>query len=175
MLAGYLIVFAASAVALHASPLEPSLIEMANATILPAMTLEEKTIADADSAAADSAVAKLEKARDEAWHHARGNLAVASSPPIRSSAVFAMLSSETDKFAQLENSITTAKNVAAHKRRIAELAGSAWDALESKRLKKLRLQAAEAGLIAARAADAKAVSDEAELLREYALEKSRVL
>ena len=53
-----------------------------------------------------------------------------------------MLSSETDKLAQLEGAIKQAKAVAAHKRRIADLAGGAWDALESKRLKLLRLQAA---------------------------------
>lgn len=56
---------------------------------------------------------------------------------------------------------------------MAELSGGAWDALESKRLKLLRLQASEANLIAARAAEAKASEDEAELLRELALEKTR--
>ena len=54
----------------------------------PAMTLEDKQVAEADSAAADKRVTVLEKERDEAWHASRGDLALASSPPIRSSAVF---------------------------------------------------------------------------------------
>ena len=92
--------FAAVAVvtALSTSSLEPGSGDGAYV----AMTLEEKQVADAMSDAADSRVAHLEKARDEAWHNSRGSLAVASNPPIRSSAMFAMLSAETDKFAQLE-------------------------------------------------------------------------
>ena len=97
------------------------------------------------------------------------------STPASAGAVFSLLSAETDKFAQLEAAITQAKAVASHKRRVAELAGGAWDALESKRLKKLRLEAAEAALIAARAAEAKAKSNEKELLRELATERARVL
>jgi hypothetical protein len=104
---------------------------------------------------------------------ARGNLAVASSPPIRSSSVHAMLAAETDKFAQLEAAIKAAKDAVAHKRRIAELAGGAWDAHESGKLKKLRLAAAEAGLASAKQAVAKAAAQEAEMLRELAIERNR--
>lgn len=76
-------------------------VEMVNSTstLNTGMTLDDKQAAEADSAAADTRVSHLEKSRDEAWHNARGNLAVASSPPIRSSAVFALLSTETERFA----------------------------------------------------------------------------
>ena len=194
---------AARATPLGALSSDEGTVNASNATRqFPPMTLEEKQAADAASAAADNRVTHLEKERDEAWQHSRGNLAVMSSPPVRSASVFALLSAETDKFAvsvppaksnahrplsrriadlpscpwqQLEGAIKQAKDVAAHKRRVAELAGGAWDALESKRLKLLRLQAAEAGLAAARAAEAKARADEAELLRELALERARDL
>ena len=172
----------ALATGLHANALEPLATEEAempmenvstNATTrLPPMTLEQKQVADAASSSADQRVTVLEKARDEAWQHARGNLAVASSPPIRSSAVFALLSAETEKFAQLEGAITNAKDEAARKRRMADLSGGAWDALESKRLALLRLQAADAGLTAARLAESKARSNEAELLSELELMKA---
>ena len=103
---------------------------------------------------------------------------------------------------RLESAITAAKAEAQHKRRIAELAGGAWDALESKRLKlsaacrleprtrerplvtlfaggrnprSLRLEAAQAGLAAASIAEEKARADEKELLRELAIERARVL
>ena len=139
------------------------------------MTLDEKIEAETESVEADNHVSALEKSRDEAWHNARGTLALASSPPIRSSGVFSLLSAETDRFGQLEASIKQAKDEASHKRRVAELAGNAWDAQESQRLKLLRLEAAEAGLVAARQAEAKAREDEAELLHELALEKAGVV
>ena len=137
------------------------------------MTLDEKQTYEAASAAADKRVTSLEKDRDVAWHLARGNLALASNPPIRSSKVFEFMKSETDKFAQLEAAITQAKAEAAHKRRISDLAGGAWDSLESKKLKGLRLDAAKLGLTAAIAAEAKARADEEEMLRELAIEKQR--
>ena len=77
------------------------------------MTLDEKQTYEAASAAADKRVTSLEKDRDVAWHLARGNLALASNPPIRSSKVFEFMKSETDKFAQLEAAITQAKAEAA--------------------------------------------------------------
>ena len=86
-----------------------------------------------------------------------------------------LLRQETDKFAQLEASIKAAKADAFHKRRIAELSGGAWDGLENMRLKKLRLKTANAGLTAAIAAEKKARTDEAEYMRELAIEKNRVL
>ena len=150
-------------------------IEMVNSTSVPSLTLDEKIEAETESVAADNHVSSLEKNRDEAWHNARGTLALASSPPIRSEGVFSLLSAETDRFAQLEASIKQAKAESTHKRRLAELAGSAWDAQESQRLKALRLEAAEAGLVAARQAEAKAREDQAELLRELTLEKARVV
>ena len=193
------------------------------------VTAEEKNVAEAASVAADKMVSTLETQRDEAWQTARGNLAVASHPPIRSSAVLGLLTAETDKvnvdaapissashntlfwhspahvifirlsqfavchshvlssaaydsllcrsppaqFAQLEASIKKAKAEAAHQRRLAELAGGAWDALESKKLKGLRVTAAEAALTAAREAEVKMGAKEAELLRELAIERQR--
>ena len=66
------------------------------------VSLEEKQVADAAAFSADKVVTQLELQRDAAWQTARGNLAVATNPPIRSSAVLGMLTAETDKFASLE-------------------------------------------------------------------------
>lgn len=107
--------------------------------------------------------------------NARGSLAVASDPPIRSGAVFAMLSAETDRFAQLETSIKAAKATASHKRRISELTGSAWDAHESLKLKQLRESAATVALEDSKIATKKARSLETELLQELQVEKNRLL
>lgn len=98
---------------------------------------------------------------------------MASHPPIRSSAVLDMLSAETDKFARLEASIKKAKDEAKHQRRIAELVAGAWDAAESRKLKALRVQAAEAALAGSRVAEVKKQEEEAELLRELAIERQR--
>ena len=96
-------------------------------------------------------------------------------PPIRADTVFAMLSAETDRFAQLETSIKAAKAQAAHKRRIAELTGSAWDAHESLKLKTLREQAAIVALEDSKIATKKAKTHEMELLQELNVEKNRLL
>ena len=86
-----------------------------------------------------------------------------------------MLSAETDRFAQLEASIKTAKAQAAHKRRIAELTGAAWDAHESLKLKTLREQAATIALEDSKIATKKAKRHERELLQELQVEKNRLL
>lgn len=137
------------------------------------VSLEEKQVADTAAFAAEKVVTQLEVQRDEAWQTARGNLAVATNPPIRSSAVLGMLSAETDKFAQLEASIKKAKDEAKHQRRIAELVGGAWDAAESRKLKALRVQAAEAALAASRVAELKKREEETELLHELEIERQR--
>jgi len=137
------------------------------------VTIEEKHLAEAASAAADQAVQKLEKVRDEAWRNARGSLAIASDPPIRSSAVFDMLTGVTSKFAQLEASINEAKAKRDHARRIADLAGTAWDAHEGRALKRLREREATLRLNEAREAVAQAEATEEESLRELKLEKAR--
>jgi len=147
----------------------PELEPMGNETTT--VTLEEKQVADAAAFASDKVVTKLEVQRDEAWQTARGNLAVATHPPIRSSAVLGLLSKETDRFAQLEASIKKAKDEAKHQRRIADLVGGAWDAAESRKLKGLRVQAAEAALADARVVEMKKREEEAELLRELDIER----
>jgi len=147
---------------------------LAEAEVTP-VSIEEKHLAEAASAAADRVVEALEKVRDEAWRNARGSLAIASDPPIRSAAVFDMLSAETDRFAQLEGQINAAKAKSAHKRRIADLAGGAWDAHEGMKLKTLREQEAQTRLAEAKAAKAKAVASEIEYIHELMLEKGRSL
>jgi len=137
------------------------------------VTIEDKQVADAASVAADKAVGHLEIARDEAWSHARGSLAVASDPPIRSSRVYALLSAETDRFAQLESAIKDAKAHSVHKRRVAELTGAAWDAHESLKLKKLRASSAAIALEQATTAAQKAEELEQELLRELEVEAGK--
>ena len=137
------------------------------------VTLEEKRVTEAESATADRVLNDRELARDEAWQNARGSLAVASDPPIRSAAVFDMLKAETNKFAELEGAIKAAKVDATRKRRISELAGSAWDAHETLKLKQLRESAAEAALRNAHAAVGAAQRDELELLRELKIERNR--
>lgn len=139
------------------------------------VSIEDKQVAEAASAAADKVVAKLEVARDEAWQNARGSLAVASNPPIRSSRVYEMLSAETDRFAQLEDAINNAKANSVHKRRVAELTGAAWDAHESLRLKKLRASASVLALEQAKEAAEQASVLEQELLRELEVEAGRQL
>jgi hypothetical protein len=154
--------------ALQPSQLEP----MSNATY-PTVTAADKQYAEAASSAADKHVSELEVERDQAWQVARSNLAVASSPPIRSSAVLTLLSKETQRFEELERSIREAKAQATHKRRIAELTGGAWDAKESRALKKLRVRQAEAALAAAIDAERKNAAAENEQLHELAVEKNR--
>lgn len=135
----------------------------------PAVSIADKQVAEAKSAAADKTVSSLELQRDAAWQTARGNLAVATHPPIRSSAVLGLLSKETDKFAALEAAIKKAKDEAAHQRRVAELTGGAWDAHESRRLKGLKTMAAEAALADARVSETKERENEAEVSAVSAL------
>jgi len=141
----------------------------------PAVTMEEKHLSEAASAQADRAVEELELLRDETWRNARGSLAIASDPPIRSGAVFEMLSAETERFAQLEASIKAAKAKQAHARRVAELTGSAWDAHEAFKLKELREQQAEFRAEEAKVARTEAAALEREYLKELRLEKARKL
>ena len=141
----------------------------------PAVTMEEKHVSEAASAQADRAVEELELLRDETWRNARGSLAIASDPPIRSGAVFEMLSAETERFAQLEASIKAAKAKQAHARRVAELTGSAWDAHEAFKLKELREQQAEFRAEEAKVARTEAAALEREYLKELRLEKARKL
>ncbi len=103
-----------------AAPLLP-----ANETAPGTVTLSMKEEADKASEVADAAVRALEFARDEAWRDSRGNLAIASSPPIRSEAVLDLLTSETQRFEKLEGQIRDAKEFARHKRRLAVRAPSA--------------------------------------------------
>jgi len=138
------------------------------------VTIDDKQVADAASVAADKAVGHLEAARDEARSHARGSLSVASNPPIRSSRVYALLSAETDRFAQLESAIKDAKAHSVHKRRVAELTGAAWDAHESLKLKELRASSATIALEQATIASQKARELEKELLRELQVEAGKV-
>ena len=63
--------------------------------------------------------------------------------------------------------------MATHKRRLASLAGGAWDEHESKKLKELRVEAATAALAAAKTAVEKAGEKETELLRELVIERQR--
>lgn len=161
-----------TSVALQPSTLDAS----ANSTTvstLPDITVAEKQAAEEASEAADTAVSKLERARDEAWRDSRSNLAIASSPPIRSESVLAMLSAETERFAQLEANIKAGKAEAAHKRSLAELVGGAWDARESRKLKVLRRATADARLADAKVAEQEAFAAEADVHRRL-LEERRV-
>jgi len=153
----------------------PSTVVNATPSSTRSVSIEDKQVAEAASAAADKVVAKLEVARDEAWQNARGSLAVASNPPIRSSRVYEMLSAETDRFAQLEDAINNAKANSVHKRRVAELTGAAWDAHESLRLKKLRASASVLALEQAKEAAEQARVLEQELLHELATEAGHQL
>ena len=137
--------------------------------------MEEKHLSEAASHLADRAVEELELLRDETWRNARGSLAIASDPPIRSGAVFETLSTETERFAQLEASIKAAKAKQAHARRVAELTGSAWDAHEAVKLKELREQQAEFRAEEAKVARTEAAALEREYLKELRLEKARKL
>jgi len=152
--------------------------EVVNSTVeevRPAVFLADKQNAEAASIAADRKVTGLEKLRDEAWRSARGSLALASNPPIRSASVLGLLSAERDRFAKIEADIKTAKTEAQHHRRIAELAGGAFDALESFKLKSQRVETADGALRRARAERDRAHAQEAEMLRELAIERARVL
>ena len=155
-----------------ASPANQSATPRANE---PAVTMEEKHLSEAASHLADRAVEELELLRDETWRNARGSLAIASDPPIRSGAVFEMLSTETERFAQLEASIKAAKAKQAHARRVAELTGSAWDAHEAVKLKELREQQAAFRAEEAKVARTEAAALEREYLKELRLEKARKL
>jgi len=146
-----------------------------NYTAEPAIFLADKQNAEAASIAADRKVTGLEKLRDEAWRSARGSLALASNPPIRSASVLGLLSAERDRFAKIEADIKTAKSEAQHHRRIAELAGGAFDALESFKLKSQRVETAEGALRRARAERDRTKKEEAELLRELTIERQRAL
>lgn len=139
----------------------------------PAATLEDVRVADAKAAMVEKKVKQLEASRDEAWKVARGNLAVATHPPIRSSAVFAMLNAETEAFRQLEANINQAKREQAHYRRVAELAGGARDAAESAKLRGIRVAGARKALADAIAAEEREKTREVELLRELQVEKAR--
>lgn len=165
----------ACVVSLALPALQPVALEASttNATTPTDITVAEKQAAEEASAKADAVVSQLEHARDEAWRDSRANLAIASSPPIRSESVFGLLSAETERFAQLEASIKAAKAEAAHKRRLSELAGGAWDAVASRKLKVLRRTTAAAHLVDAKANEAAAYATEADLFRELGVERLR--
>lgn len=94
-------------------------------------------------------------------------------PASRGALLCRLLSAETDRFASLEASIKAAKQKALHKRRVAELAGSAWDAHEDRKLKELRESIAASALEKARTELVDTQTLESELLRELQIERGR--
>ena len=139
----------------------------------PPATLDDVRVAEAKAGMADSKVKHLLTERDELWKVSRGNLAIATNPPIRSSSVFALLAEETDKFKNVEDAINRAKAEAEHYRRIAELAGGAQDATEGAKLKEIRVVHAQKALEDAITAAKKMREKETEMLRELQIEKAR--
>lgn len=139
----------------------------------PPATLDDVRVAEAKAGMADGKVKKLLNERDALWKVSRGNLAVATNPPIRSSSVFALLAEETDKFKNMEDAINRAKAEAEHFRRISELASGAQDAAEGAKLKEIRVVHAQKALDDAITAAKKMREKETEMLRELQIEKAR--